>query len=83
MIEKVVGINYKAVLKSCIAQSKNIATVMVNQLGGSKEDLASIIIELENIFEGIVKDSNRKAGVDIKKMIDEYSEVRSRGERKI
>ena len=82
MIENIIGINYKAVLKSCIAQTKNIAVVMVNQLGGSKEDLASIIIELENVFEGIVKDSARKADVDIQKMIEEYSEVRSRGERK-
>ena len=83
MIEKVIGINYKAVLKSCIAQTKNIAVVMVNQLGGSKEDLASVIIELENSFEGIVRDSERKASVDIQKMIEEYSEVRSRGERKV
>lgn len=82
MIEKIIGINYKAVLKSCHAQSKNIAMVMVQQLGGSKEDLDSILIELESIFENVVKDSKRKASVDIDKMIDEYSEVRSRGERK-
>lgn len=82
MIEKVVGINYKAVLKSCHSQSKNIAMVMVQQLGGSKEDLNGIMIELDNIFDNVVKDSQKKAKVDIQKMIDEYSEIRSRGEKR-
>lgn len=83
MIEKVIGINYKAVFKSVHSQIKNIAMVMVQQLGGSKEDLQSVMIEMENILDVTVKDSQKKAKIDIQKMIDEYSEVRSRGERKI
>ena len=83
MIEKVVGINYKAVFKSIHSQTKNIAMVMVQQLGGSKDDLNSIMIELENIFDKTVKDAEKKSSVDIEKLIDEYSEVRSRGERKV
>lgn len=83
MIEKVVGINYKAVFKSIHSQTKNIAMVMVQQLGGSKDDLNSIMIELENILDKTVKDAEKKSAVDIEKLIDEYSEVRSRGERKV
>ena len=56
---------------------------MVQQLGGSKEDLNSIMIEMENLLDTTVKDSKKKAKVDIDKLIDEYSEVRSRGERKV
>lgn len=83
MIEKVIAINYKAVLKSSHSQVKNIATVIVQQLGGSKDDLNRIMIELEAIFENTVKDSKKKSAVDIEKLIDEYSEIRSRGERKV
>lgn len=83
MIENVITINYKAVFKSMQSQIKNVAMVMVQQLGGSKEDLNSILIELENILDNTVKDSKKKASVDIEKLIDEYSEVRSRGERKV
>lgn len=83
MIENVISINYKAVFKSVHSQIKNIAMVMVQQLGGSKEDLNSIMIEMENLLDTTVKDSKKKAKVDIDKLIDEYSEVRSRGERKV
>jgi hypothetical protein len=83
MIEKVIGINYKAVFKSIHSQTKNIAMVMVQQLGGSKDDLNSIMIELENILDKTVKDAEKKSNVDIEKLIEEYSEIRSRGERKV
>jgi len=83
MIEKVIAVNYKAVFKSIHSQIKNIAMVMVQQLGGSKEDLNSILIEMENLLDTTVKDSKKKAKVDIDKLIEEYSEVRSRGERKV
>ena len=83
MIENVITINYKAVFKSMQSQIKNVAMVMVQQLGGSKDDLNNILIELENILDNTVNDSKKKASVDIEKLIDEYSEVRSRGERKV
>ena len=83
MIENVISINYKAVFKSVHSQIKNIAMVMVQQLGGTKEDLNSIMIEMENVLDMTVKDSKKKAKIDIDKLIDEYSEVRSRGERRV
>jgi hypothetical protein len=83
MIEKVVGINFKAIYKSIKSQSKNIAMVMVQQLGGSKEDLDNILMQLDDILDGTVKDAEKKSSVDIEKLIEEYSEIRSRGERKV
>ena len=82
MVENVMTINFKAVFKSVHSQLKNIAMVMVQQLGGSKDDLNSIMIEMENILDNAVKDSKKKSAVDIEKLIDEYSEIRSRGERR-
>ncbi len=82
MVENVMTINFKAVFKSVHSQLKNIAMVMVQQLGGSKDDLNTIMIEMENILDTAVKDSKKKSAVDIDKLIEEYSEIRSRGERK-
>lgn len=83
MIESVLGINFKAIFKTNFSLANNVAMVIVQQLGGSKEDLHSIRKELENVFDKTVKDAEKKASVDIDKLIDEYSEVRSRGERKV
>jgi hypothetical protein len=83
MIEKVIAINFKAIFKSIKSQSKNIAMVMVQQLGGSKEDLDSILEQLDDILDGTVRDAEKKSSVDLEKLLDEYSEIRSRGERKV
>ena len=83
MIEKVIGINFKAIYKSIKSQNKNIATLMVQKLGGSKEDLGSILDEMDNILDVSVKDAEKKSSVDLEKLLDEYSEIRSRGERKV
>ena len=83
MIEKVIAINFKAIFKSIKSQSKNIAMVMVQQLGGSKEDLDSILEQLDDILDGTVRDAKKKSSVDLEKLLDEYSEIRSRGERKV
>lgn len=83
MIESVIGINFKAIYKTNISLANNVAMVIVQQLGGSKEDLHSIRKEIENAFDKTVKDTEKKASVDIERLINEYSEVRSRGERKV
>lgn len=83
MMEKVIAINFKAIFKSIKSQSKNIAMVMVQQLGGSKEDLDSILVQLDDILDSTVKDAEKKSTVDVEKLIEEYSEIRSRGERKV
>lgn len=83
MIEKIISINFKAIYKSIKAQTKNIATTAVQRLGGEKEDLDYILIELDNILEKTVKDAQAKSEMDLERLIDEYSEIRSRGERKV
>lgn len=83
MIENVIDINFKAIYKTNFSLANNVAYVVVNQLGGTKEDLHRIRQELENVFDKTVKDTENKAALDIQKLIDEYSEIRSRGERKV
>jgi hypothetical protein len=81
-VETLMAINYKSIFKSFYSQLKNIALITVQNLGGSKEDLNVIMKDLEKHLNHIVKMSKENAEKEIEKLVDEYSEVRSRGERK-
>jgi len=76
------AINYKAIFKSFHSQLKNIASTMVQNLGGTKDDLNAIMIELEQALNHIKETSKENSNDDIERLIEEYSQVRSRGERK-
>lgn len=81
-VTSIMAINYKAIFKSFHSQFKNIASTMVQNLGGTKDDLNAIMIELEKISDHIKVTAKENADDDIEKLIEEYSQVRSRGERK-
>lgn len=81
-VMSVMAINYKAIFKSFHAQLKNISSTMVQNLGGTKDDLNAIMIELEQSLNHIKETSRENSNDDIEKLIEEYSQVRSRGERK-
>ena len=55
---------------------------MVQNLGGTKDDLNAIMIELEQALNHIKETSKENSNDDIERLIEEYSQVRSRGERK-
>lgn len=81
-VMSIMAINYKAIFKSFHAQLKNIASTMVQNLGGTKDDLNAIMIELEQSLNHIKETARENSNDDIEKLIEEYSQVRSRGERK-
>ena len=81
-VMSIMAINYKAIFKSFHAQLKNIASTMVQNLGGTKDDLNAIMIELEQALNHIKDTAKENSNDDIERLIDEYSQVRSRGERK-
>lgn len=81
-VMSVMAINYKAIFKSFHAQLKNMASTMVQNLGGTKEDLNAIMIELEKSLNYIKETSQQNSNDEIDRLIEEYSQVRSRGERK-
>jgi len=81
-VETLMSINYKSIFKSFHSQLKNIAMITVQNLGGSKDDLNVIMKDLEKHLNHIVKMSKENAEREIEKLTEEYSEVRSRGERK-
>jgi len=81
-VMSIMAINYKAIFKSFHAQLKNIASTMVQNLGGTKDDLNAIMIELEQALNHIKETSKENSNDDIERLVEEYSQVRSRGERK-
>jgi hypothetical protein len=76
------SINYKAIFKSFHSNLKNIASVTVHRLGGTNEDLHSVMIELEGVLDHIIEKSKEKSNHDIDILVQEYSDLRSRGEKK-
>lgn len=84
-LDKVISlmaINYKAIFKSFHANLKNIASTTVHSLGGTNDDLHNVMKELEESLNHIIEKSKEKAAHDVDMLVQEYSEVRSRGERK-
>ncbi len=79
----VMAINFKAVFKVMHSQLKNMTSTMVQNLGGTKEDYNNIMAEMEKHLNYIKETSQKNANDDIELLIQEYSEVRSRGERKL
>lgn len=81
-VMSIMAINFKAVFKSLHSQIKNMTSTMVQNLGGTKDDYNAIMIEMEEHLNNSVKMSKEKAQMDIDALIEEYSEIRSRGEKK-
>jgi hypothetical protein len=80
-VMSIMAINYKAIFKSFHAQLKNIASTMVQNLGGTKDDLNAIMIELEQSLNHIKETAKENSNDDIERLVEEYSQIRSRGER--
>ena len=81
-VMSLMAINYKAIFKSFHSQLKNIASTTVQSLGGTNDDLHTVMKELEQVLNHIINKSKEKSQMDIDRLVEEYSEVRSRGERK-
>lgn len=76
------AINIKAVYKSLHSQLKNMASTYVEILGGTKDDLNKIMSEMEIHLNAARDFAKENAQREIDSLVDDYSEVRSRGERK-
>src|SRR5690606_29929786 len=75
-------INLQYIMKTFKAELENIATISVETLGGSREDLVRIINEQDVMLAKLVKIAKNNADAEIERIVTEYAEVRSRGERR-
>ena len=75
-------VNLQSIMKTFKAELENIATISVEILGGTREDLVRITNEQDLILSKLIKIAKSNADLEIERIVNEYSEVRSRGERK-
>lgn len=82
LAEKAIVINCQAIFKGFDTEIDNMANIMTERFGGSRNDTVEIIRDLRVILSQAVETASKNASLDIENAVDEYSEVRSRGERK-
>lgn len=82
LVRKIEVINFKNLLNSLLNETKNMATVMVEKFGGTRTDVVDIETKLNQIFKRTVETTKKNVDREIESAVSEYSEVRSRGERK-
>lgn len=69
-------------IKTYSQESKSLTNIMVNRFGGGKKELIEVQKDLQAKLESIKSNTVKEIEKGIENIIDEYSEVRGRGERK-
>jgi hypothetical protein len=72
----------ETITKTFSQESKSIANIMVNRLGGERKHLIEIQKDLSIKLEELKEQSIKEALAGLDNIVDEYKEVRSRGEKK-
>lgn len=75
-------INLQSIFKTFSIEMENMATISVETLGGSRADLVKITNAQNIMLKKIVETAKINANQEIEIYLQEYSETRSRGERK-
>lgn len=82
LAEKAIVINCQAIFKSFDSEIDNMANILTERFGGTRSDVVKIMRDIRVILSKAVDRANENASLDIENAVNEYSEVRSRGERK-
>jgi hypothetical protein len=78
----VLRINLQSIFKTFSSELENMATITVETMGGTRADLVKITNAQNVMLKKIVELAKENANQEIERYIMEYSETRSRGERK-
>lgn len=82
LVNKILVINLQSILTNFLLETENMVTVTVEELGGNRADVVRITHKLNQIFKKTVEVTKSNTLREIESAVSEYSEVRSRGERK-
>lgn len=82
LVQKILQINLASVFRAFDSSAENIASIYTERLGGNRADLADITTRMRSELERSINDAKEVALKEIKGAIREYSETRSRGEKK-
>ena len=79
---KIIVINTQTILNKFLLECENMVSLVVEEFGGTRADNVRITNKLKTAFTKIVDIARTETNNKIENSITEYSEVRSRGERK-
>lgn len=82
LVENIYTVNLQGIFKSFDAELENLASISVQVLGGSREDLANIVSKQRKLLKSLIDKAAKNGELEIENAVNMYSEVRSRGERK-
>lgn len=82
LTKKILKINCQAILIQFLASVENMVAITVEELGGNRADNVRITNELKTVFKKTVENCSKNADREIENAVAEYSEVRSRGEKR-
>jgi hypothetical protein len=82
MVEKILMVNIRTIVRESVNEWENIASVYCEILGGNRSHLSQMVEQMNKHMDKLVKDVKKKSGDEIKQVIKDYAEVRSRGQRK-
>lgn len=82
LVEKTQVINMQSIFRSFESSGENVASIMVERLGGDRADLAFIITRMRVELNRAIQDAKEKSKEEITGLMQEYASTRSRGEKK-
>ncbi|MEP2059131.1 MAG: hypothetical protein ABJJ05_15070 [Maribacter litoralis] len=82
MVEKILTVNIRHIIHESRNEWENIASTYCEILGGNRSHRSDMVEQLNKHMDNLVKEVKEKAGIEIQQIIKDYSEVRSRGQRK-
>lgn len=82
LVQKIMTINIQVIFKNFDSESDRIAGIFTEVFGGGRSELADITKRMRESLAVAISKAKEDSLFEIEQAIDEYSEVRSRGERK-
>ena len=82
LVKRILVINTQGILINMNSEIENMVNIAVEELGGARADSVRITNKLRTIFKKTIDVTKDRINQEIVTAVSEYSEVRSRGERK-
>lgn len=82
LVQKIMTINIQSIFKNFDNESDRIAGIFTEVFGGGRSELADITKRMRESLSVAIDKAKEDSKFEIEQAIDEYSEVRSRGEKK-
>lgn len=80
--KSILTINIQTIFTTFNSEIDNMVTITVEELGGTRADAVRIQNKLKVVFKKLIETTKDNSNREIEKVVNEYADVRSRGERK-